>query len=214
VDGGSRCTARVVQQALPVRTDIQHDGERPARVDASGCGVHRKLAHRDAHPADAPVADPEYGASVGGHNQVNIAAVQAERAQRRLDELGLIDRQVHPTRAPVLVAVMLDRLANRGRVDHRQHLGEMVGQHAVVQHLVTVVQLVQQDIACQVGRLTEELGIDASGLLVQRHVTGGYEADDPQVSPLGVAKGRALVDPRIGKHLTSAERRAPGAVLI
>ena len=103
---------RVVEQALPVGADVQHDRQGPARVDAGRRGVDGELADGDAHAADAPVADAEDRAGVGGDDQVHVVAAEAGRPQRLLDQLRLVDRQVDAARAPVLVAVVLDRLAD------------------------------------------------------------------------------------------------------
>jgi hypothetical protein len=59
------------------------------------------------------------------------------------------------------MAVVLDRLADRRRVDDRQHLAQVAGQQPVEEHLVAVVHLGQQDVPGQVGRLPPVLGVDA-----------------------------------------------------
>jgi hypothetical protein len=139
-----------------VGAHVQRHRDHPGRVDDAGRrrvdGVDGELAHRDVDPADTPVTNAEDLLGVGGHQQVHVLGAHAEAAQRRLDLVGRIDGQVHPTRAAVLVAVPLDRLAN-GRVVHdRQQLAQVVGQHPVVQHFVTVVQLLQEDVLEQVAR--------------------------------------------------------------
>jgi len=73
---------------------------------------------------------------VGRHDQVHVVGAEPEVAERRLHPIRLVDRQVDPTRAAVLMAVLLVRLAH-GRVVHdRQQLAQVVSEDAVVQHFV------------------------------------------------------------------------------
>ena len=101
---------------------------------------------------DAPVADAEDLLGVGAHHQVHVVGPEPQRVERLLDVVRPVDGQVDPARAAVLVGVLLDRLADRRVVDDRQHLGEVVPQHLVVQHLVAVVQLLHVHVLGQIGR--------------------------------------------------------------
>ena len=74
------------------------------RVDAGGGGVDGELADGDLDAADALVADAEDALGVGRHQQVDVVGAQAGVAQRGLDLLGVVDRQVDPARAAELVA--------------------------------------------------------------------------------------------------------------
>ena len=203
---------RVVEQALPVGADVEHHRQGALRVDAARRGVHRELAQRDVHAADAPVADAQDGARVGGHDQVHVAAFEAGGQQRPLDHLGMVHGQVHAAGPPVLLAELLDGLAHRGRVDDRQHLPQVLGQHVVVQHLVAVAQLGEQHVLAQVGGLPVVLGEDPGGLLGQRHPGRRDQPGDAQRVALGLGERGALVDPRVGQDLPAAQGGPPGPV--
>ena len=205
---------RVVEQALPVGADVEHDRQRPVRVDAAGRRVHGQLADRDVDAADAPVADAEDRAGVGRDDQVDLAAVEVDVAQRLLDQVGVLDRQVHAARPAVLIAVVLDRLADRGRVDDRQHLAQVRDQQPVEQHLVAVVDLGQQDVLRQVGGLALVLRVDPGDLRVQRDLGRRNQAGEAEFLPLGVAERGAAVQPGIGQDLAAAQRGVPPALVV
>ena len=99
----------VVEQFQVVGAHVQHHRQHPRRVDPGRRGVDRELADRDLDAADALVADPEDALGVRGHQQVDVVGAQPGVAQRGLDVLGVVDRQVHPARAAELVGELLDR---------------------------------------------------------------------------------------------------------
>lgn len=151
----------VVEQFAPVGADVEHDREGAGRVDAGGGGVHGELAHRDLHPAHAPVPDAENRLRIGRHDEVHVLGARAWGAQRALDVLGRVHRQIDPAQAAVFVAVLLDRGAHCRCVDDRQHLGEVVGDQPKEQHLVAVVQRAQVHVLREVTGLCAELGVRA-----------------------------------------------------
>ena len=50
---------RVFEQRLVVGADVEHDRQGQLRRHAGAGGVERQLAHRDAHAADAEIAEAE-----------------------------------------------------------------------------------------------------------------------------------------------------------
>jgi hypothetical protein len=108
-----------------VGAHVEHDRDRPHRVDASCGRVHGELADRDVDAAHAPVADAQDGLRVGGDDEVDIVRPGAEVRKRLSDTRGVLDGQVHAAGALILVAVALDGLPHRRRVDDRQHLAQV-----------------------------------------------------------------------------------------
>ena len=76
---------RVFEQFDVVGAHVEHDRQGAGRVDPADEGVQRELADRDAHPADALVAQAEDALPVGHHDDVDVAVgtvVAAPRASR------------------------------------------------------------------------------------------------------------------------------------
>ena len=126
--------------------------------------------------------------------------------------LGGVDRQVDAARAAVLVAVALDRLADGGGVDDRQHLREVVAEQPVEQHLVAVVQGRQVDVLGQVAGLRPVLGIGAVGLLVLGEHARRHEADQVQRPALLIGERGAPVQPGVGQDGPPPGRDPQGLV--
>ena len=192
----------VVEQALAIGPDVEVNGEHAVGVEAARCGVDGQLADRHLHPADTPVTDAEDGLSIGRDEQVDLVGAEIGRGQRALDEIGSIHRQVDAPRPAVLVAVPLDRLTHSWRIDHREHLGQVVDQEPEEQDLVTVVEGGQEDVLCQIALLGPELPVGPRGLLVEAQDPRRHETDEPECLPLGGVEGGSLVESR--------GRRTPG----
>jgi hypothetical protein len=141
-----------VEQAEVVGADVDHHGDRAARMDAGRRGVHAQLADRDLDSPDALVADAEDALGVGDHNQIDVVRVQFEVSQRLLDEFGVVDGEEQAAGADVLVAEPFDRLTDGRGVDDRQHLFQVLAEQPVEQHLVAVTQLREVDELRQRGR--------------------------------------------------------------
>ena len=144
---------RVLEQLRPVGADIQDHRQGAGRVDAARRGVDGELAGRDVDAADAPVADAEDGLGVGGDDEVNLVGGQLRGAQGGLDLVRCIDAEIHTAWAAVLMAVLLDGLADRRGVDDGQQLAEVVDEHPVEQDLIAVVQGGQVDVLVEVAAL-------------------------------------------------------------
>ena len=92
----------------------------------------------------------------------------------------------------------LDGLPHRRVVDDGQQLLEVVDQQPVVEHLVAVVQLVEEDVAGQVGGVGTQLAVGAVGLLTEGFHRRRQPADQSQLSSLLQGEGRAAVGERVG----------------
>jgi hypothetical protein len=191
---------RIVQQFRPVRADVQDHRQGPGRVDPGRGGVDGELARRDVDAADAPVADAEDGLGVGGDDEVDLVGGQLGGSQGGLDVVGCIDAEVDAAWAAVLVAVLLDGLADRRGVDDREQFAEVVGEHPVEQDLVAVVQGGQVDVLVEVAGLARALPVGALGLLVQGEDPRRQQAGQPQRITLGLGERGALVQPGIAEH--------------
>ena len=136
--------ARVVEQLLAVRADVEPDREHAARVDPGGDGVDGELADRDVDPADPPVADAEDRLGVRRDDQVDVVGPETGRLQRPVDAVDVLDVEEDTTRPPEEVAELLDRRPDGRRVDDRQHLVDVLADQPVEEHLVVVVSWVRK----------------------------------------------------------------------
>ncbi len=203
---------RVVEQLLAVGAHVEHDRERARRVDARGGGVDVELPDRDLDAADSPVADTEDALGVGRDDQVDVVGSAAARQECALDPIGVLDGEVDAARAAVLVAVALDRFADRRRVDDGQHLGQMVTEQPEEQDFVPVVQRGEEDVLRQVRGLGEVLAVGATRLLLHRQHAWRQHADQTQLLALPRGEGCPLVDARVGEHGPTAHARLPHVV--
>ena len=201
----------VVEQGLVVRAAVQVDGDCPLGVDAGGRRVDGELAYGDIGAVDAPVPDPEDLLGIGGDQQIDVVGPQTQALQGGAHVLDTVHGQVDGARPAVVAAPLLDGLADRGVVDDRQQLGEVVGEHPVVEDLVAVVELVEEDVLVQVRGLGGQLCVSSRGLLVQGLDGGGEATDEPEPTPLLLGEGGAAVgqwvgdDGWLGQHVVSSE---------
>ena len=199
----------VVEEELVVGAAVQVDGDGPLGVDAGGRRVDGELAHRDVRAVDPPVPDAQDLLGVGDHEQVDVVGAQAELLEGGAHVLDTVDRQVDGPGAPVVPAPLPNGLPHGGVVDDREQLGQVVGQETVVEHLVAVVELVEEDVLVQVGGKGAQLGVGAGGLLVQGLHGRGEAADQAQATALleregGTAVGQGVGnDGRLGAHVLS-----------
>jgi hypothetical protein len=202
----------VVEERRVVGAGVEHDRDHPGGVDPGGRGVDGELADRDVDAAHPPVADPEDRLAVGGDDQVDVPAGGAEVREGGRDLVGMVDGEVHAGRPPVLAAVLADRLADRRRVDDREHLVEVVGEQPVVEDLVAVVEELEIDVAGERGRLGPVLRVGAARLLLEGEHRGGKEADEVERVALVVREGHPLVERGVVEDVDAAVGRLPGAV--
>ncbi len=196
--------ARIGQQLLAVGADVQSHREHPVRVDPGCDRIHRELADRDVDAADAPVADAQNRLAVGGDDEVDVIRLEARELQCAIDAFDIVDVQENAPRATECLAELLDRRAHGGRVDDREHLGDVLADQPVEEHLVAVVQLAQEDPLVEIVVQQRVLGVAARGLLLHRLDRPGKQSLEAEVSPLGFGERRAAVDARILEDLLAA----------
>ena len=106
------------------------------------------------------------------------------------------------------MAVELARLADRGRIDDRHHLFQVVGHHAVEERLVAVLQAHEVDVALEVGVLPA-VGLEhARDLLVEGEDVRRQQPAQSQGDTLGRGERRPFVQQRIAQQRDPA--RKPG----
>ena len=116
-----------------------------------------------------------------------------------------------PARLRVDVAELLAALADDGRVDHRQHLDDVVEQQPVEEHLVRVLEIAQEDVAREVVVLAPVGLVGAGDLLVERLDVGRQQPLQPVAAPLVLGERRSLVQRRGVDDLGAGQGRLWGA---
>ena len=157
--------------SVPTTSKGHRDGA--PGIDATAGGEQRQLADRDLDAAHAPVADAQDRLGVGAHDQIDIVGTQPQRLEGLGDLVGPVDGQIQSALAAVLAGELLDRFPHRRGVDHRHQLGEMLGEHLEIQHLMAVMQLIQKQVAPQICWDALQLPPHPRCLLVQsKHPRG------------------------------------------
>ncbi len=135
---------RVGQEGGVVRPNVERDGERQRRMDAAGGRVQGELADRDAHAAGTLVAKAEDPLVVGDDDQPDVLV--RPLAEELGDAIAIGRRDPDPARAADDVAELHARPPDRGRVDDRQELREVIGQEPVEQGRVPVLERREADV--------------------------------------------------------------------
>ena len=177
----------VVEQFEIVGAHIQHDWQHPSWMDPGGRGVHGQFADGDFDSADALIPNPQNAFGVSGNNQVHVIGSQTGVAEGGLDALGSINGQVDTAGSAELVTEPFDRQSHRGRVHHRQHFGDVLGQQPVKQHLVAVSKVGQVHPLPERVGLLEVLGVDPAHLDFQSGHPAGQQT--VQTKSLTFVKG-------------------------
>ena len=175
---------RVLQQFDVVGTDVQHDRQGSGRVDATDQDVQRQLPDRDAHPADALIAEAEDALAVSHHDDVRVAvrAVVDHLAESLPVGVG----HEEPPRASVDLAEALARLTDRRGVNDGHGLGDVVAKDPIEQGFVAVLQCAQVDVLVEIVAARGEL-VPAVFSLLGEGLLGGREQAQETVSVALVA---------------------------
>ena len=99
------------------------------------------------------------------------------------------------------VAELLAGAADGGRVDDGQELVEVVGQHAVEERLVAVLQRCQPDVLLEVIRLAAQVLELEGRLLVDRHHPRRQQPAQAEPFALVLGEGGALVEQGLGNKV-------------
>ena len=187
----------IVEQLLVVGAHVQIHGDHPVRVDTRGGRVDSQLANGDIGTVHAPVTDAQDLLCIRDHQQVHVIGPQPQRFEGCSNVLGMIHIQVHGARTTVVPAPFLDGLTDGRVVNDGQHFHQVIGQQPVVEHLVSVVQLVQVDVLLDVAFIAGILAVGTRGLLLQRLHGHRQPAGQSIPGTLFQGEGRALVGERI-----------------
>ena len=195
---------------LPVGADVEGDGQGPGRIDARRGGVQGELADGDGHAARALVAEAQDALVVGDHDQAD--RLVGRRAQDLVDAADVVGRDPDAARTPQDVAELLAGAADGRRVDDRQELLEVLGQDAVEERLVAVLQGRQADVALEVVRLAADVLELEGDLLLDGRDARRHEPAQAERVALVVGEGGALVEQRLGDQFApTATGDEPGA---
>ena len=185
----------VVQQFDVVGAHIEHDRKSASGIYAADEGVERKLADRDAHAADALVAQAQYPLPVGHHDHVDIAVRPVANHLVKTVAVGIGHEQ--SPRPPVDLAEPLAGLTHGGGVDDRQGFGDVLAQHPVEQRLVAVLQRAQVDVLVEIVSASRELMPAMVDLLGEGLHRGRQQAQQAQTVAFVRGEGGALGRQRI-----------------
>ena len=147
---------RVALGAVAAGVDDHRD--RAARVEAAAHGVQVELAHRDAHPPRAEVAEAEDAAAVGEDDALALGRAVGRLRQHRRRVLGedrlhvaaVLERDVAAARVERHEPKLLARLAHRRRVRDGQQQRRVGGEQAVVDRRVDGAERAQVGVRPQV----------------------------------------------------------------
>ena len=200
----------IVEEAQIVRPDVERQRHDAAGMDARCGGVDRGLADSDLYAANALVADAQNALGVGDDDEIHVVGIAAVVEHRLFDVILPIDRQKDAARTDVFVAESLDRLADRRRIDDRQHLVEVLAEQVVEEDLVSVAQLREVHVLPDGGARPPELLIDPSGLILEARDAAGKKSDQPQQVSFGHGERRTPVGHRVRQHRPAASGYAHG----
>ena len=169
-----------------------------AGVDTADERVKRQLSDRNAHSADALVAQAEDALPVGHHDDVDVALGPVLQHLVQMVALRVGNEQ-SPWPAVDLTETLAGFTDGRG-VDDRQGLGNVIPQHPVEQGLVAILQRAQINVLVEVVASGGELMPTMRGLLVQGLHRSRQQPQQTVLAALALRKGRALGRQRIEKN--------------
>jgi hypothetical protein len=188
----------VGQEPGVVGADVQEDRQGARRVDAAQRRVQRQLADRDAHAADALVAQAQNPLPVGDDDDVDLPPGPVTQDLRDAVAVGIGDEKA--TRTAVDLAEALAGQPDGRGVKDRQHLLDVVRYQPVEQRLVGVLQRPQVNVPGEVGGLLLVGLVPAARLLLQRLHHGRQQAAQAQPGAFLLGERGALVGQRVIQH--------------
>ncbi len=154
---------RVIQQLLVVSANIQNHRQGVRRADAAARGIKRKLTNRNAHAADALIAQTKNALAVGDNNHFNILLGGILQHIFNAGAVRVGDKQT--TGTTVNFREVFTRCADRWRVDDWHHLFQMVIEQTVEQGFVGILNITQVNVFIVVVFEILELAPGAFSLL-------------------------------------------------
>src|SRR5262245_20421905 len=191
-----------IGQALGViGTHVEHDRQRGGGVQTAARGIKRQLADGDTHAARALIAETKDALAIGYDDGIDI--VEARVGENALDVPHMGKAEKETARLAEGMAEFLAAKSYRGRVDDRQHAGEIMQQQSVEQNLDAVLQAAQKDVAFEIARQLPK-GLHAPGdLLVEGCDMGREQSMQVEILSLLVGESRSLVEQWVVQKLVT-----------
>src|SRR5262249_17016599 len=205
-----------IPQALGiVGAHIEHDRQSGCGVQTATRGIKREFADRNTHAACALIAEAEDALAIGHDNGLNV--VETRVGKNALDVAHMEKAEEETARLAEGMAEFLAAKSYRGRVDDRQHAGEIMHQQGVEQNLDAVLEAAQKDVALKIAWQLRE-GLHAPGdLLVEGCDIGREQSVQLESVSFLVGKSGSFVEQRIVQKLVTEKvcfnERAVGRVL-
>ena len=150
-----------------------------SRRHAGAGGVECQLADRNAHAADAQVAQAEDALAVGDDDEAHVRLAASCDSSSRKRPFAVIGRYM-PREAAEDVVELLAGLADRRRVDQRHEGRRVRHQHRVEQHFVARLQSLRNRYLLQIAVDFGELRVNPRDLDLERVDGGRQQPLDPQ----------------------------------
>ncbi len=196
-----------IERRLPqldvLGADVERHRQAARRVDPGAGGVERQLAHRDAHPLRAEVAEAEDPLAVGDHEDLDVAVGPV--LEQLPHPAAVLGRDVEAAVTAEDLAPALARLAHGGRVDDRHHLGDVVDHGAVEQRLVPVEQAGEVDVLLELGALQGEMREGAADLVGKRDDARRQQPPEAEGVALRLGERHLAVVPRVLQEVIAAQ---------
>ena len=169
----------------------------------AGAGrVQHEFADRDAHAVAPQIAEAEDAFAIGHHDYAHIPLRPV--AQYLRHAAPIFRGNVEPARAAENSIILLARLADRGRVDDRHHLLDMIDQDAVKERLVSSGQRDERDVAFQVRRFARQIAEHSLDLLGLRLGVRRQQTAQAKRIAFGGGECAPFIQNRIVEQLRSA----------
>ncbi|SPZ62058.1 Uncharacterised protein [Serratia quinivorans] len=182
---------RIVQALWVVGTHVQHYRQGIGRADTTAGGIQRKLADRNAHAANALVAQAENTFAVGDDNHFDV--LFGGVLQHVVNAIAVRVGDKQPARPAVNIGEVLAGFTHRWRVDDRHHFAQMGVQQAVEQGFVGVLNVAQVDVLIAVVFEILILAIGALSLFFNGFHRVGQQALQVEMVALFFGEGTAFI---------------------
>ena len=179
-------------------------GQGQRGMEAAGGRVEGKLADRDGHAAGALVAETQDPLVVGHDDEADVLV--RPLPEDLGDAMQVVGRDPRPAGASEDVAELLAGAPDRGRVDDRQELVEVLGQEPVEQGGVAVLERGEADVLLEVVVLDPQVLEFERHLLVDGEDAGRQQAVELERVTLVIGEGEVL-----GQQAAAEQRRAGDA---
>src|SRR5471030_2091639 len=143
---------RIINTLGIVSADVQHNRQRVGSINSAAGGVEREFTNRDAHAADALIAQPQNTFAIGNDNDADV--VFAEVLQHFIDVVAVRVGNKQAASTAINIRKVFARFPDGRGVDDRQHLFQMRIHQVIEQRFVRVLDITQIDMF---GNITFEI---------------------------------------------------------